>query len=186
MGLGLIIESKLRPSVGSVVLDLAINEQHAVENEITDQPISTGADEADHAVTRPRRFVIEGIVSSQSASLLEVFRTLRPSNWRNAERHIAAWNRIVEMTEKHEVVRVFNTLEPLDRMMIESARVNRSVLDGLFVTIQLKQLRKSLVKVVNFSDSFADIAAPDTALGTVGTSQVQGLSIGALQSVGVA
>lgn len=50
--------------VGQLILDVAINEQHGANAEVTLQPVETGSDVTDHIRPLPTRFSIEGMISN--------------------------------------------------------------------------------------------------------------------------
>ena len=171
----IVIDSMLRPKLGKLVFDLSIAEDHSIENAITSSPVSRQANKADHAITKPRRLVLTGLISSQSASILGMVDNIGDFFAGSAGRHITAWKRIVEMAEKHEVVSVYTTLEPYDNMMIKSARVLRTVDDSIEVAIEIVRVEDSDVfERFNVSELSGDLISPDSPLGNMGTTALNG------------
>lgn len=169
------LENNLRPHIGFLVFDLNLTETHAVENDITTQPIASGANRARHAITRPRVFSCVGLVSSESAGLLDMWNNVRNALRGHDGRHIVAWRQIVEMAAKHETGTVRTTLETLPNMMIKRAEVVREQADGIFVNLTMRQIQVALVsEEYNVGAEFADSAQAAGNLGVQGTTTLAG------------
>jgi hypothetical protein len=51
-------------AVGQLILDVTLNEQHAITSEATTHPVETGSDITDHIRALPQRISLEGMISN--------------------------------------------------------------------------------------------------------------------------
>lgn len=171
----IVLESMLRPKLGKLVFDMSLTEDHSVENDITASPVARQSNKSDHVITRPRRLVMTGLISSQSATILGMVGNIADAFAGSKGRHITAWKRIVDMATKHDVISVYTTLEPYDNMIIKSARVMRTVDDSIEVMIDIRRVEDSDVfERFNVSDASADLISPDSPLGNMGSTVLNG------------
>jgi len=61
-------------NIGNLVLDTTISDDHQYENEITDFPVESGANIADHVIQKPEQVTIEGFVTNTPVQFLSAFR----------------------------------------------------------------------------------------------------------------
>lgn len=176
------LESQLRPRVGLIYFDLNLTETHGIEVDLTPHPIAADSSETEHAVTRPRVFSCTGLISSESAGILDVWRNVRDRIANGEARHVTAWKEIVNMANSHEAVLVRTTLETLYNMQVRRAETVREGLDGIFVNLTLQQFtRAELTEEYNVGAEFVDSAEAAGNLGTQGTTAVEGFgSLGGL------
>lgn len=146
--------SATKPSVGPIMLDGSLSEDHAVEVDVTEEPIEEGGLVADHQIVRPRVVVIEGLVSAFPDSFLP------PQTF---TRHLSIWRRFRDIAIRGDLLDVVTTLEVYPGMKLTSVRTRRDV-DHTNALVILLTLRKFEFARVDVAQAVAD-AAQDLALG---------------------
>ncbi len=120
MGLVALFEDK-KPKFGSLIFDASFREAHAVENEITDEPVADSSEVTTFVITRPRQLVITVGVSSHPDKII-------PQGSRT--RHIDAWHALKGLSDRHEIAVFVTTLETYPRMLIQRVGTLRTKESG--------------------------------------------------------
>ena len=117
--------------VGNVVFDTVIMEDHRFNSRVTHYPVETGTIVSDHIINEPDVVVLQGLVSDTPLNILALF-----------NRSIQAFNQLVELQQRREVVTVVTGLKVYPGMAITSMNVPRTIKTGqsLTFTIQLQRI----------------------------------------------
>lgn len=129
-----------RPWIGPLAFDCSIAEDHAVEIDLTDNPIESipGLPGAitDHAVLRPRVLPMTVFVTNSPAIPL-TGALVQPT------RHVRLWRKLVELMRRVELVTVVTTLELYSSMVIVrvGAPRRRETTNALEISVVLRQVQ---------------------------------------------
>jgi len=117
--------------VGSVELDVTMREDHRFSSIVTNYPIEEGSSLSDHIINEPPVVTLEGIVTDTPLAILTFF-----------NRSVDAFNRLVEIHEKRELVTVVTGLKVYPNMAITVLNVPRDIRTGqsLRFTIELQNV----------------------------------------------
>jgi len=132
MALSLLFGKKYnKGNVGGVELDVTLREVHSFTSRVTNYPIEEGSILSDHIINEPAVVVLEGIVTDTPLAILTFF-----------NRSIDAFNRLVEIHQKREIITVVTGLKKYPRMAITNLDVPRDIRTGQSLTfsIELKQV----------------------------------------------
>lgn len=153
--------------VGAVELDASLQENHVLENEITEFPVEEGTDITDHIRKKPERVTITGIITNHPNTFGGALG--------NPDRAGEAYEKFLEMVNKAQVVTVVTTLRQYANMAIESISIPRSAQKGqhIEVTISLREIKTAVVESVT--------PAPATGVGSSAGTQ----DLGAQNAVAV-
>lgn len=118
-------------------IDVAIREEHAFENEITEHPVEQGADIVDHVRARPIVVTLEGCVSDTPIGDLATRRseTTLPSR--------EAFDRLLAVRNARLPVTIATSLRVYTDMILESLTTPRDATtgDALAFTARFRQIR---------------------------------------------
>lgn len=112
--------------VGLVELDVTLSENHTFNSRATNFPIETGGDITDHIINDPDILNLSGIVSDTPLNALSFF-----------SRSIDAFNRLVEIHNRREPVRVVTGLKVYDNMVMTVLDVPRNIQTGQSLTFNI-------------------------------------------------
>jgi hypothetical protein len=117
--------------VGSVELDVTIREEHRYSSRVTNYPVEDGSNLSDHIINDPPIVTLEGIVTDTPLAILTFF-----------NRSVSAFNQLVEIHEKRELVTVVTGLKVYPNMAITVLDVPRDIRTGqsLKFTIELQNV----------------------------------------------
>lgn len=122
--------------IGELFVDVATAEDHSFDSEVTEYPVESGADVADHVRPRPQMVSIEGIVTntpigSQAQPTLD------------AQRSSEALAMLLAMRDAREPIRVETALKTYENMLLEALNVteNAETGDALRFRASFKQLQ---------------------------------------------
>lgn len=110
--MGLLVIPK-RASIGNIMLDASIRENHVFSANKTSRPIESGAKMSDHVKVNLPRLTMEGIVSqaSPSPSATAVFATLfLPARTYTGLTHAAVVPALIKLLNEREPVDVYTSL----------------------------------------------------------------------------
>ena len=107
--------------IGTVVLDVALSEEHKFPAQLTENPVEDGTVFTDHVVLQPTRIQIEGRISDATQSL---------SGFRGPGAAADAFKALVTLQRSRETFRVITGTATYDNMMFEELSVPRGPLDG--------------------------------------------------------
>lgn len=155
--------NSLRPSVGPIVLDGALQEEHAIEAEQTENPIEEGGVVSDHRIVRPRQVTIVGVILSFPVTLLGASPT----------RHVTVWRRLRDMVLRGDLHDVVTGLEIYPSMALTSVRTTRGAggtsANSLDVTLTLQRIEFARLSVdQQLADQIQDLALAQAELGAQG------------------
>lgn len=137
-------------------LDVAVNEDHTFESEVTEHPVEIGADVADHVRARPITVTLEGIVSDTPigavAQRRQQFTLVNGEAFALPSEEALAFLRAVH--EAREPVTIQTSLGSYENMMLRSLQVPRSTETGealrftaSFVQVVIVQNLRTVVRV---------------------------------------
>lgn len=135
----------------SLTLDASLRQSHDQENEITEHPVEQGANVTDNIRPRPRKLVIEGLISATPP--------MPAGQAPEANLHIKAYKLLEQATAQGALVNVTTGLKKYTKLAIESLSCPREPERGidLFFTLTLKE--------VIFATT-ATTTVPKSAIGT--------------------
>lgn len=170
-----------RPWVGPLEFDCSIAEDHAVEVDVTDNPVESlpglPGSVTDHAVVRPRVVQITALVSATPDRIIGTASALSPT------RHLRLWRRLRDLALRRELVSVITTLEVYPSMMLVRVGTPRTRDRTGVVEIQCtaKQvLFASVPGAAELSEAAAELAQQGQ---DVGAQTAQGRHLAELQAL---
>lgn len=110
-----------RPKLGVIAIDSSTDETHEHSARVTEYPVESGSDSADHIQVMPERVTMTGRVSSTPAQLGT---QLQPDF--DPQRHITAWEQLVELFSLREPFVLVTSLRVYADMVLESLVATRS------------------------------------------------------------
>lgn len=128
MALSLIYGKKYAQSkVGVVVFDTMVSEEHRFTSRVTYYPVENGTIVSDHIINQPDIVVLSGLVTDTPLSLFAPF-----------NRSIAAFNALLQIHERREVVDVVTGIKVYKNMAITSLDVPRTIKTGQTLTFNIE------------------------------------------------
>lgn len=155
--------SNKKPAFAEVIVDASIREEHAIVNDITENPIEDGASVTDHIETQPRVITMEVGVSTHTDTSLPSFSTIR---------HIEIYRRLQQKAKSKEVFTLVTSVERYSNVVFQSVRISRTIetTNALVILCVLRQIETSLVDdAANLAALAADAALGEESLGSQGT-----------------
>lgn len=115
--------------------DATTEEQYEDSTEWTDHPVESGLPVSDHAIDQPVRVTLAGVVSESVAGI--------PGAVPLPDRARQAYDRLLSLKARHQLVTVVTGLRVLQNMGIEKVNLARDARTGLAVhpTVELKEVR---------------------------------------------
>lgn len=137
-------------------IDVALAEEHSFDSEVTEHPVETGADVADHVRARPIVVTVEGVVSNTPIGDLALrrnqFLSVGGEAFAMPSDEVFAF--LLDIRDKREPVTIETTLRRFENMVLESLSAPRSRETGdafrfsaTFKQIQLVTNARSTIKV---------------------------------------
>ena len=139
--------------VGTVTFDNTISEQYFYTSRVTNYPIERGTTISDHIFNLPDRIVLSGYISDTPLNIFATF-----------NRSIAAFNQLILLHERREVVSVQTGLKSYDNMAIISLEVPRTVKTGQSLTFNIELQRIIYSDVINIFIDPLNIQAGSTTI----------------------
>lgn len=133
-------------TIGDLVVDAALREEHALNSEVTSFPVENGSSFTDNIRKQPRTVVIEGLVSDTPLGLALIARDVELEGAAPAPEDTAfsteAWQQLEAIYEAGEPVAITTSLRLYKNMAMESLTVPRDVKTGaaLRFTATFKQI----------------------------------------------
>lgn len=162
---GLIFKQRVRFGVnaeaeslpfGAVELDASIDESHASANEITQFPVETGVDIADHVRRQPDRLTIRGLITDHPITWGGAFRSDRSKD---------AFENVLNILNEAELITVVTSLRQYQNMILESVDVPRNSRLGHAVELSLS-FREVLTAEVTSTAGTTDLGTQNTTVVT--------------------
>jgi hypothetical protein len=152
--------------IGAVAVDGVPNEVHASSADVTEHPVESGGQVADHYRKRPDSLVITAIISrtpiavgfpGQSAinSVQNLITGQDPVS--------AAWNELYKYMKESERIQVITGKKFYPRMVIVDLQDPREVNDWMRFNITLRELETAFTTSVEALTQTAEDAATETA-----------------------
>jgi len=160
--------SRNKPKIGAITLDASIREEHAIDNDITSEPVEDGSTITDNIVTQPRVLAMEVMLTSHTDTVL-------PSG--SNTRHIQIYRQLQRLAKAKEVFDVVTTLERYRNMAFRRCGTPRTVenTNALVVTCILRQIEIARVdEAANLAEIAQDIALGEENLGSQGAADLAG------------
>lgn len=136
--------------VGTITFDNNISEEHRFSSRVTSYPVESGTIMTDHILNLPDTIVISGLVTDTPLNMFFSF-----------NRSIDAFNRLVAIHEKREVVKVQTGLKTYNNMAIVTLDVPRNMKTGQTLTFNIELQR------ITFSDVLDLQVSPDNILAGI-------------------
>jgi len=103
-------------------VDAMVTEEHAIESEVTDNPVESGSDFTDHVRLKPRRYVCEGVISDTPMGALVEIRANqggRPSEMARAKFEL--------ITSRRTPITVVTSSKRYENMIMETINMPENV-----------------------------------------------------------
>lgn len=110
-------------TIGGVVLDATLTEDHQYNARVTNYPVENGKIISDHIINEPETVQITGIVTDTPLAILSSF-----------NRSINAFNRLIQIHNNRERVTVVTGIKVYTDMVMTSLQVPRNVQTGQSLT----------------------------------------------------
>jgi len=175
MGLLGIIFGQGKSSIGGLVIDATVNQDHIGSAEITKNPVEKGAQITDHVQIAPNQLLIDGIISDTPIgfpilqNVLNIVNTVT-TLFGKSSRSIDGFNKLVDLKDKREPFTVITDLKRYNNMVISDLRVTRSNTTGNAIEFKasMEQIRivSSKTSTVN-----SNINAGGAASGAAGNAK---------------
>lgn len=162
MGVSLLINQKIPPSIGELVLDCNLTESHQYRNKVTRFPVEEGSDITDHIQNEPDRISLTGFVTNAPIRFLGIPSSSDLANPQGVSRSEYAYFLLLEIHRTRKLVNIVTNLTEYENMAMESLTIPRSARIG---------------DVLEFSASF--IAVRKVATEVVATENIAAASSGA-------
>lgn len=131
MPLSLIFGKKYAQSkVGTVTFDTMVSEEHRFTSRVTYFPVENGTIVSDHIINQPDVVILSGLVSDTPLNIFATF-----------NRSIAAFNQLLELHRRREVIDVVTGIKIYKNMAITSLDVPRTVKTGQTLTFNIELQR---------------------------------------------
>lgn len=154
--------------IGPVTISCSVSETHSSEAQVTEHPVETGSDVADHRTVRQDRLSMEGIISDASTDLVqEAFSTpdadigkFSPVG-RSAVQE--SYEKLVEMTKSTDVFDVVTSLRLYTDMTFTKFSVKRDAQTNAVIAFSAEMVGIQFVSSIAIG---VDIpAAPTKSIG---------------------
>lgn len=120
MALQLLFGKKyVRTSVGLVVMDAVLSEDHQYSSRVTSYPIESGTQISDHIIKEPEIVTINGVVSDTPINIFAPF-----------NRSINAFERLVQVYNNREPITVITGIKTYLNMVMTNLSVPRNFQSG--------------------------------------------------------
>ena len=161
MVLSLIYGRKYAQSkVGTVSFDTMVTEEHRYTSRVTNYPVENGTIVSDHIINQPDVVVLSGLVTDTPLSILAPY-----------NRSVAAFNALIDIHRKRQVVTVVTGIKVYYDMAIVTLDVPRTVKTGQTLTFNI-ELQK--INYINNIDAFLN--QPNVFQGVENNTPIQTVS----------
>lgn len=121
-------------------IDVTLSEDHSFDSEVTEHPVESGADVADHVRARPIVVVLECQVSNTPIGALRDRRTSGLGALSTAQTSNQAFTKLLAVRDAREPVSITTALRQYDNMLLESLSVPMDATDGITFRATFKQV----------------------------------------------
>lgn len=157
MTVSLVLGRKAIGSIGELVLDARIDENHQLSNDVTQYPVEEGSNITDHVRNRPFVLTMTGHVTDSPIEYFDLSEDL--NNQEGETRSRSAFDQLITLYNDKSLVDVQTTLNLYQNMVIQDLIIprNSSIGQELRFTATLIQITKTRtefasVNVANVSD----------------------------------
>lgn len=147
--------SNFLPSIGAIELDATIQEEHAIEFDISQNPLEDQTMFQDSIIERPRQLTMIGVISRHPDKLIPNV---------NPIRHKLAWKQFITLARTKLPFVVITSLEVYTNMAVRRMSLPRT-LEGTNVSVITFELQQVFVSIADAAASAAPPAV-DIASGT--------------------
>lgn len=125
MAISLVKGRKTIGSIGELILDARISEDHQRSNDVTQYPVEFGSPVTDHVRNRPLVLTMTGMVSDAPIEYLEFSEDLNREE-SGETRSRGAYDQLISIYESKDVVDVQTTLDLYTNMVIQDLTIPRN------------------------------------------------------------
>lgn len=150
----------------SIDLDAVLDEQHEWKNEVTQNPVETGAPITDHVIEHADKLKIHGTVTNHPMkSVLDTAKDIY-NGVKTVPRLQTTFDALRELHEAQELVTVYTRYKIYQNMMIESISIprNSKIGEEIQFTMELVKVRFASTQLVDLPDGIN----PNKKKSTVG------------------
>lgn len=104
-------EPNRKVSIGSIQLDATVSENHQYKSNLTQHPIETGGNVADHIYHDPVKLTMEGEVTNTPVSIFSILGGI-------SDRRIEAFEQLIELRNARQLVTVVTGLKVYENLVI--------------------------------------------------------------------
>jgi hypothetical protein len=136
-----------RVAIGAITLDATVQETHEYSSNVTTHPIEDGGFVTDHVYENPRTVHIEGEITNSPVVFLNFLGGL-------SDRRIEAYDQLVELYQKRDVITLVTGLKVFNDMVIESLNFPRDPQTGMRLkfSADFKETRKVASEIVGVAE----------------------------------
>ena len=124
-------------TLGTIAFDTMVQEEHRYSSRVTYFPVENGSIISDHIINQPDIVVLSGLISDTPINIFAPF-----------NRSIAAFNTLVSLHERREIVNVVTGIKIYPNMAIVSLDIPRTMKTGQTLTFNIELQR------IIFDDDF--------------------------------
>lgn len=169
----LLFEPKRKGKIGTLELDVVLEEQHDYDSEVTQYPIESGESISDHINLNPVRLTMRGFITQTPVQFLDTNTIL------GNDLVQTAFDKLVEIRDNKDVIDVVSGLKVYSDMIINRLSIPRDVRTGqsLQFTAGFTQIKKTAsigetgeIPITNLStdERIQDIAPSNVNTGMQG------------------
>lgn len=139
-----------KTSVSGIEMDTSITETHSYTSVVTTYPVESGQQVTDHIYKRPTKVSVSGIVTDTPINIFS-----------QRNRSITAFNALVEIHRKREVVTLITGIKQYKNMVMTTLNVPRTIETGQSLTFNME------FQEVIYSNEVNSINSQNVDQGTV-------------------
>lgn len=118
MGLATLLGAAKGPTIGGIQVDVSVREIHTQTAEVSEHPVETGSDVADHKRTHPAQLSMEGVLSNLPTNLADRITLDKTAQVRYRE--------LIDLFELSETFQIVTGLRVYDNMIATRFGVERN------------------------------------------------------------
>lgn len=119
--------NQIRTGLNLITFDTMVSEEHRFTSRVTYYPVESGTIVSDHIINQPDIVVLSGLISDTPLSILAPF-----------NRSVAAFNALIQIHERRQVVDIVTGIKVYKNMAITSIDVPRTVKTGQTLTFNIE------------------------------------------------
>lgn len=140
--------------IGALELDATLTETHSAENEVTEHPVETGVNIADHIRPKPKTLTLRGIISNAPITRAQRDNAATLAAQGSLGRAESAYTQLLALADGGTTVQVATSLKVYEAMAIKSLSIPRDIKTGDVVdfTATFTEVRVVSSKVVDVTN----------------------------------